>query len=323
MRSLVLGVALAAIVAAGQGLAAPGAYRTPTTAYGAPSLEGLWSGASFTPLERPDGFKGLVATPEEAHAFETRVARTGGVDIPPDKDLLGQGTSEFPESGSGLARIGGQIRTSIIVEPADGKIPWSDAGKARRRRYSYDGPEARPDNERCLSASTTGAPAIPAEDANVLQILQTRDEIVILSERYHDARIIRMTEPARPAPRSWMGESHGRWEGDTLVVRTQGLQDRIIGRGDDVFFSGDTVVEERFIRTGPQEILYRFTVTDPTLFSQPWRGEVLLRPSPGRWFPYDCHEGNYSIVNVLQAAKLGLQPAPTTADSAQAPPPPN
>lgn len=286
------------------------AWRAPRTAHGAPQLEGLWTGASYTPLERPDDFKTLTATPEQARAYEAKVAGTGGVNIPPEADPLGQGTSEFPESGAGLARIRGEIRTSIIIDPADGKIPWSEAGKKRRPRYSFDGPEARPDNERCLAASTTGAPTVPAEDANVLQILQTRDEIVLLSERYHDARIIRMTPPPPHAPRGWLGQSHGRWDGDTLVVRTQNLPDRIIGHGDDVFLSGDTVVDERFTRVGPSEILYQFTVTDPGLFTQPWRGEVLLHPSAGRYFSYDCHEGNYSIVSILQAARLGRQDPP-------------
>ena len=307
------GMILAAVAAtcAAPVWAAGKSAQAPRTPSGAPSLDGLWSGASYKPLERPDDFKTLAVTPDAARAYEARVAHTGGVNIPPEVDPLGQATSEFPESGVGLARIRGEIRSSIIVDPADGKIPWSDAGKARKRKFSYDGPEARPDNERCMASSTTGAPTVPAEDANVLQIVQTPGDIVLLSERYHDARIIRMTPPpARAAPRSWLGESHGRWDGDTLVVRTQGLLDRVIGHGDDITLSGDTVVEERFTRVGPQEILYAFTVTDPTLFTQPWRGEVLLRPSPGRWFPYDCHEGNYSIVNVLQAARLGRQETP-------------
>jgi hypothetical protein len=315
LRRTLLGF-LAAGAAARPSQAAP---RTPRKR----DLEGLWTNATYTELERPKELKGLVLAPDEGRAWEARLAKTQGVNIP--SDPVGQLDSEFPEAGSGLTRIRGEMRGSIIVDPADGKIPYSKEGKALvgiepRRRRGYDGPEERPDNERCLAAASTGAPILPSEDANVLQILQTRDHVVVLTEKYHDARIIRLAgAPAARGPRSWLGDSVGRWEGNTLVVETQGFRPGLSGHGDTLTLSGDAQLAERFTRIAVGEILYAFTVTDPALFSRPWRGELIFKPSPGAIFEYACHEGNYSIVNILAAARLGRQPEPKKAATAAAP----
>jgi hypothetical protein len=312
-RSILAGLAA---LAATQAAAAPAAYRPPRTRSGAPSLEGVWTGGTYTQLERPAEFKGLVATPAEIKAFEARLATTGGVNVPPGVDPIGQVTSEFPETGPGLSRIRGEARTSHIVDPADGQIPWT--AQARKDLHigehgwqHYDNPEERPHNERCLAASITGPPLLPAEDANILQILQTPDHVVVLTERYHDARVIRLAAgPPPPGPGSWLGDSTGRWDGETLVVQTRNLKGGVLGHGDDLYLSGRTQVEERFTRIAEGEILYAFTVSDPYLFTQPWRGEIVLRTSPGRYFSYDCHEGNYALTNILTAARLGRQPEP-------------
>jgi hypothetical protein len=291
--------------------AAPRPYRAPRTRSGAPELEGLWTNASYTELQRPDAFKALVTNEAEARAWEAKLAKSGGVDVP--EDPLGQAQSEFPETGAGLARIKGQIRTSLIVDPADGQVPYSDAAKKRLHIgehgwQSYDNPEDRSHNERCLAAAPTGAPILSSEDANVLQILQAPDHIVVLTEKYHDARIIRLPgAPALRGPRSWLGDSAGHWEGDTLVVRTGNLPAGVIGHGDDLYLSGESDILERFTRTAPKQILYEFTVADPSLFTQPWRGEIVFNASPGAIFEYACHEGNYSIVSILAAARLGRQ----------------
>jgi len=312
VRAMLL--ALAVSLAASAGSAADKPYRAPRTAFGAPQLEGVWTNGTYTQLERPKEFKALAASPAEAKAFEARLATTGGVNIPREADTLGQADSEFPETGPGMTRIRGEIRTSHIVEPADGKIPWTEA--ARKRLHidehgwqSYDNPEQRSQNERCLAAASTGAPILSSEDANVLQILQTREHVVVLTEKYHDARIIRLPgAPAPQGPASWLGDSVGHWEGDTLVATTGNLRAGVTEHGDDLALSAETRVDERFTRIAPGQILYEFTVTDPSLFSRPWRGEMLFTTSPGRWFEYACHEGNYSIVSILQAARLGRQP---------------
>ena len=313
-RGMLLGLALGLVAAAA--CAADKPYRAPRTAFGAPQLEGVWTNATYTQLERPKEFKGLTASASEAKAFEARLATTGGVNIPREADTLGQADSEFPETGGGMTRIRGEIRTSHIVEPADGKIPWTEA--ARRQLHigehdwqRFDNPEQRSDNERCLAAASTGAPILSSEDANVLQILQTRDHVVVLTEKYHDARIIRLPgAPSPNGPPSWLGDSVGHWEGDTLVATTANLRPGVTGHGDDLSLSPDTRIDERFTRIAPGEILYEFTVTDPSLFARPWRGEMVFATSPGRWFEYACHEGNYSIVTILQAARLGRQPEP-------------
>jgi hypothetical protein len=309
-------LALAVGLVAATACAADKAYRAPRTVFGAPQLEGVWTNSTYTQLERPKEFKALAATPAEAKAFEARLKTTGGVNIPKEADTLGQADSEFPETGGGMSRIRGEIRTSHIVEPADGKIPWTEA--ARKRLHidehgwqGYDNPEQRSENERCLAAASTGAPILSSEDANVLQILQTRDHVVVLTEKYHDARIIRLPgAPAPHGPSSWLGDSVGHWEGDTLVATTTNLRAGVTGHGDDLSLTDATRVDERFTRIAPGEVLYEFTVTDPSLFSRPWRGEMLFTTSPGRWFEYACHEGNYSIVTILQAARLGRQPEP-------------
>eukprot|EP01035_Chromulina_nebulosa_P041675 gene41675-56411_t len=200
------------------------AREAPSLRPASAALEGLWTGASFTELERPDELKTLVITPEQARVWETKLKPSGGVNVGADE--LGQATPEFPESGSGLMRVRGEIRSSIIIEPADGKLPFTAAAKAElgiepKRRRGYDNVEVRPQDERCLSSDTGGAPSIPTADANVIQILEAPGYVVILAERYHDARIVRLDRGRSPhSPPSWMGDSTGRWEGGVLVVET-------------------------------------------------------------------------------------------------------
>ena len=302
-------------VAASPAMAAAKPYRAPRTRFGTPDFEGLWTNASYTELERPDDLKSLVVSPEDARAWETKLAKTGGVNVGPDP--VGQGDSEFPESGSGLARIRGEIRGSWIVDPADGQLPYSEAAKktlglGKYRRPLYDNPEDRPHSERCLTAEATGAPLINSPDTNVLQIVQTRNAVVLLSEKYHDARVVRMNAGPAPAdtPRSWMGECRGRWDGDTLVVTTTRLREGYQERNWGFWLSGAATIEERFTRTAAGEIFYEFSVDDPAIYTRSWRGEMVFHVSHGAIFEYACHEGNYGIVNILGAARLGHQPPP-------------
>ena len=298
-------IGMAAALSAG--LAAQAAPR-PSAA-----LEGLWTGASYTELERPDELKTLVITPEQAHAWEEKLRPAGGVNV--GKDELGQATSEFPEAGSGLLRIDGQIRSSLIVEPADGKLPLTKAAKAElgiepKRRRGYDNVEARPQDERCLTSDPAGAPTLPSADANVVQIVEAPGYVVLVAERYHDARIIPLDQPRDPrSPPSWMGDSVGRWEGGVLVVETTNFRPGLTKRQDTFYVSPQTRVVERFTRAGPDRIRYEFSVSDPYLFTQTWRGEYAFGPASAT-FEYACHEGNYSIVSILEAARLGRQDEP-------------
>ncbi len=306
-----------ALVLAGGG-AAGGAQPTPRS-----DLTGTWTNAWYTWLERPKDFTTLVVTPAQAEAFEhPRRALNGDLNDP--RDELGQATSEFPDQGPGLARIRGEIRSSWIIEPADGKIPWTAEAKARVHPKddppgAYDNVEARPSDERCLTASGAGAPITNSHDTNVIQIVQTPGALVIVAEKNHDARVVRIDgRPPRPGELSpslggWMGVSRGRWEGRTLVVETTGLRPGITKLNDALSLSDRSRVVERFTRTGPREITYLFEVEDPTLFTRPWRGEMVFRPSEGPIYEFACHEGNYSLPSILSAARQGNQPAPAAA----------
>ena len=168
----------------------------------------------------------------------------------------------------------------------------------------YDHVEERPTDERCLTARGAGAPILNSPDTNTIQIVQTPGDIVIVSEKNHDARIIRMDgkAPAPWEPRDWMGVSVGRWQGRVLVVETTGRRAGLTRTGG-LTLSGAGRVVEAFERTGPAEITYRFTVEDFSLYTRAWRGEMVFRPAGGLLYEYACHEGNYSLPSILSAAR--------------------
>ena len=195
---------------------------------------------------------------------------------PPSRGEVGQPESEFNERGDGLARVNGQVRSSWIVDPADGHMPYTPAASGRlgldKPPYpKFDNPEDRPVNERCLGNGAAGAPMLGGPDTNLFLVVQTKDNVAILTEKYHDVRIVRLGSGPRPhpLPPSWLGDSVGHWEGDTLVVETVGLRPGMTGRGQRLFLTDASRVGERFTRTGPSELFYEFTVEDPSLFTRP------------------------------------------------------
>ncbi len=292
------------------GLASPALARGgATAAKAAPDLTGTWTNAWYTKLERPKGFAGLIATPAEVEAYEAPRRKMHG-ELPSKADDLGQNESEFPDNGPGLARIGGLPRSSWIVEPTDGKIPWRP--EARKRLHLdepppeiftlFDNPEQRDTEEQCLTQPGIGPPIVNSHDGNVFDIVQTPGWIAIVGEKGHDVRLIELPgAPAPPAgvPRDWHGRSVGRWEGRTLVVETQGFRPGVTKVRDGLFVTEGARVTERFTRTGPAEILYAYEMRDPELFTQTWRAEVVFRTSEGRAFEYACHEGNYGLPDIL------------------------
>ena len=302
-------LALAAAGWAGTAWAGPG----PATRAASANLTGVWTNAWYTRLERPKDFKLLAATPAEAEAFEApRRAHRGELIVAQDE--VGQAESEFPDNGPGLARIDGQIRTSWIVNPADGQIPWTKDGRARFKAFEgerYDHVEQRPTDERCLTVPGAAAPMLNSHDANLLQIVQTADWLLIVGEKNHETRIVRLRAPhpgETPPPLGWNGASVGRWEGATLAVETRGLRPGLTKISDELVLSDQARVTERFTRTGPAEIRYVFEVADPTLFTQVWTGEMVFRTAEGQLYEYACHEGNYSLPSILSAARQGRQP---------------
>jgi len=296
------------------GLAGPAPARGRVkAAQAAPDLTGTWTNAWYTKLERPKGFAGLIATPAEAEAYEApRRGLHGELPGGPNDEDLGQNEAEFPENGPGLARIKGQIRSSWIVDPADGRIPWSEAGRKRLHIGEkppeifewFDNPEQRDAEERCLTAPGVGPPMINTHDGNVIDVVQAPGWLVIVGEKLHDVRIVELPGAGAPAPTwapgEWHGRSVGRWKGATLVVETLGGWRPGLTKNHDVLTLSDrSRVVERFTRTGPGELAYDFEVADPDLFTRTWRAEMVFRRSEGRLFEYACHEGNYGLPDIL------------------------
>jgi len=347
-------VAVAMAVAAPMGAQSPTAkWLPPRLADGHPDLQGTFNVATITPIERPAEFKGSTLTPQQAAALEgaeaardqklnestaADQARTappvGGAKPNPNATYLerlfeggggvvGGYNNFWLAPGSSVVTINGEKRSSVVVDPPDGRVPRMTAA-ARQRNIEYlrqaaspdasesaaagpagafDNPEARPLAERCLLGfgSTSGPPTLPNYFYNNLkQIVQTKDTIMILVEMVHDARIIRMNQPHVPASiRKWMGDSVGHWEGDTLVVETTNFTSKTQFRG-----SGENLkVTERFTRTDPKTIVYRFTVEDPSTWERPWTGEYNWTTTDDQIYEYACHEGNYALENMLRGAR--------------------
>ncbi|MDP3740117.1 MAG: hypothetical protein Q8R02_22220 [Hyphomonadaceae bacterium] len=286
-------------------------YKTQRKAYGAPDLEGIWTNITATPLQRPPAFDSLTTTEVQAAEFER-----ASVDsfLNDNKDGVGGRQSEWWEVGQQMTRINGEIRTSVIVDPANGRMPYTAAGQAmlearmKAEDGNFDGPEVRPPDERCLvgGSGTTGAPIFTARYNGQYQIIQSPDVVVIAIENGGQIRMIRLREDRHPPPdvRLWMGHSIGRWEGDTLVVETTNFMP---GDGlkhpQPIFITDRAKITERFTRISPTAISYQYSVEDPDLFSQTWRGEQLFSATANRMFEYACHEGNYAMPNILRGAR--------------------
>jgi hypothetical protein len=286
-------------------------WTIPRGADGHPDLQGIWTNATITPLERPELLKDKATLSEkEAVAYETRVDTQFNADrrgASPEQDRDQAYNRLFLDRGDKLARVDGVARTSLIVDPPDGKVPpLTDAGKRRiaeRLRNSYDSVKQRPLGERCLMGfgSTSGPPMLPVLYNNNYQIIQAAGYVMILVEMVHDVRIIRTDgSPHLPtAIRKWTGDSIGHWEGDSLVVDTANFTDKTRFRG-----SGENLhVIERLTRVDQNTILYRVTLEDPTTFTRPWTAEYPFLATAGPIFEYACHEGNYAMPDILGGAR--------------------
>lgn len=284
----------------------PKTYHPPRLPDGHVDMQGMWKNSNLTPLERRPEFAQLVITAADAKRLEDQYfSHSQNQADDPD---------QFLEDRS-IEPIRGELRSSQIIEPKDGKIPWNEAYKDKPTTLllgvmnAFDNPEQRPGPERCLSS--TGAPPMqPTIDGNMYQIVQTPQTTVIVSELIHDARMIRMNGMHSPATlTSWLGDSIGWWEKDTLVVETKYFSPtsavRLRGHYNLFLVSPQTVVTERFTRVSDREINYVFTVSDPTYYTRPWTGETHLLRSAKRMFEFACHEGNYSMRDMLEAARAG------------------
>lgn len=307
-------------------------YTPPRGADGKPDLQGVWSNASLTNLTRPPSIPKLAVTREEAEDIvrnnpwiRLAQAEEGPSDF--EDGLLDDGNSDrgyntfWIDPGQSLATVGGEIRTSWIVDPPDGRLPVTEQGRAGQRAYFaqqraqlYSGPESLPIWERCLIGFTgAGGPGM----MNVIynnnyQFVQTADHLMILVEMNHDARIIpiakdRVSAKHRPAALfQWLGDSAGWWEGDTLVVETVNLHPDQ-RHANQILFSDKGRLTERFTRTADDQILYEFSVEDPAYYSQPWRAEMAFNARDEAVYEYACHEGNYAMEGILLGARLAEQ----------------
>ncbi|HEY7288008.1 MAG TPA: hypothetical protein VH497_21315 [Vicinamibacterales bacterium] len=333
----------------------PQPARTPTKAIprtpdGHPDLQGMYDVATMTPVERPNEVKNLVLTKEEAAALEIYEQQrqvkndapldpnrpappVGGENTTPKSYLevlekfgggaVGGYNNFWLAGGTNMISVDGQKRSSLVIDPPDGKVPPMKP-EARKRNAAFlagavapdaaeggtagppgafDGPELRPLAERCLLGfnSTSGPPALPNYFYNNLkQIVQTPTSVLILNEMVHDARVIRMGGEHVPQNiRRWMGDSIGHWEGDTLVVDTTNFTGKTQFRGS----SDQLHVVERFTRVDANTLLYRFTIEDPQTWDRAWTGEYPWVGTNERLFEYACHEGNYSLGNMLRGAR--------------------
>jgi len=291
-----------------------GRRPTPAPATAAvPDLEGVWFFSTLTPLERTAEFAGKPElTAEEAAAYEKLTVERSNRDrrdtSSPEADVGGAYNEFWWDRGTLLATVNGKKRTSLVVDPADGRIPAPTAeGQKRaaaraadRRDHPADGPENRSLGERCLMFNA-GPPMLPGPYNNYVQLFQFPGHVVILNEMIHDARIVPLDgRPHAPAAiQRWQGDSRGRYDGKTLVVDTTNFTDKTNFRGADERLH----LVERFTRVDADTLLYEFTIDNPSAFSKPWTAALPMTRTTDRVFEYACHEANYAMSGILRGAR--------------------
>ncbi len=296
--------------------AAP-SYNPPKTSWGAPDLQGVFTTASLTSMTRPDGASGLIVSEEERQKLfnrniYTRVAKEEAALSP--AELLTDANPDraynrfWMDPGADLGKIDGQYRSSWIIEPANGQIPYINppkrpAGNIASDEEQYadfksDNPEDRGMSERCVYFPTNGPVMTNTMYNNNLQIVQTPTHVMILMEMIHEVRVIPINGTRNPAVPKWAGESIGHYEGDALVVETTNVMPRQGG-----FISDKGKVTERFTRNKDGQVIYQYTVEDPGRYTQTWKGEMPFNPTSDTLYEYACHEGNYSMFNLLSGAR--------------------
>jgi hypothetical protein len=316
---------LAAAALSAQTSAQPSAKKAiPRTPDGHPDLQGVWTNATITPLARPTQFEGKpTASAAEAKAFADKDKEVNTLDSDVTSNFnratggpgVGAYNNLFVDRGSELARVDGQARTSLIIDPPDGKMPAMiprqrnaaprEGGGGQGEQFagmSYDSVKRRPLAERCLIGfgSTSGPPMLPVLYNNNYEIVQTPDAIMILVEMVHDVRVIRMNaQHESPILAKWLGDSVGHWEGDTLVVETINVNPKNRFRGASEKFK----VTEQFKRVDAGTILYRATIDDSDTYSKPWTVEYPFVATAGPVYEYACHEGNYAMNDILGGAR--------------------
>ena len=315
--AVVAAISLAAVPVTGQTAETAGAWSAPRTPWGAPDLQGIWTNATLTPMERPATLGDTaVLTTTQADEFEVRSAEDRVANDRFIPGVVGAYNQFWMDAGTTVVE---NLRTSLVVDPPDGRIPWTEAGRARLEsdtaRYGvgpYDSWVDADTGERCL---TDGLPLVPLQGYNMnYHILQAPGWIAILNEMFHEWRVIPLDGrgPLPPAIGEWMGGGTARWEGDTLVIESSRFADRghYLWRATWRAVRTGLHLVERFTRVDEQTIDYEFTMTDPEMFTRPWTALVPMTTdqasrgvTSGPMYEYACHEGNYGLLNMLRGAR--------------------
>ena len=293
-------------------------WTLPRTAWGTPDLRGVWDFRTITPLERPQQFGAKkVLTAEEAAEFRTQELQRLNKDRRPSDGIsveqdLGNAYNQFWwDYGNELTE---DHRSSLIVDPADGRIP-ALTPVARERYDAMEAAKTRPPNgpedrgvwERCILGFNAGPPYSPSAYNNNVHIFQTPGYVALLVEMVNDARIVPLDRrPHLPhSIRQWRGDARGHWAGDTLVVESKNFTDKtsFLGSGRNMRLI------ERFTRVGPDRLLYEYTIDDPESFTETWTAAIPMKKTDLPMFEYACHEGNYSMVIMLEAARAAEREA--------------
>ena len=312
MTVRLLGTLVAVVFAVVTVAAQRPAYKVPRTPDGQPDLQGFWSNATYTPLERPDKVTKEFYTPEEAAAVEKAAAARESEQTEPG--TVADVHYDFSQFGldRSQATLARTLRTSLIVDPPNGKLPpvtaegkrilAARAEEAKRLGGRWDSAQSNQLDDRCIIMAGPGPPMMDAAYNSNYHIVQAPGYVMILTEMIHDVRIIPLD--GRPQPpeqvRQWMGVSRGRWEGDTLVIETTNFNGKNPFRGS----TENMKVTERLRRVSDDVIEYNFTVDDRSMWERPWSAEAVMRKTNGPLFEHACHEGNFGLYNTLVGARL-------------------
>jgi hypothetical protein len=286
-------------------------WKAPRTPDGQPDLQGFWTNTTFTPLERPKNVTKEFYTREEAVELVKTLADAEGEQTEPG--TIADVHYDFTQFGLDRSQGGGalNLRTSLIVDPPDGKLPplsaegqkrAAERAAARKRAGApTDAVQNQPLSVRCIIMDRAGPPMLPGAYNNNYQIIQTPGNVMILVEMIHHVRVIPLDgRPHLPQNvRQWMGDYRGRWEGETLVVETTNFTDKTAFQGS----SENMRLTERFTRVDENTIMYKFTVDDPSTWTRPWSAELPMKRTIGPLFEHACHEGNYGLTNTLAGAR--------------------
>lgn len=291
-------------------------FVPPKTSFGVPDVQGIWTYETRTSLERPEIYEGELEIDEETMLakmmstaeYNEFLAETGAEG--PTGGAVGAYNDFWFDPGNALALMNGRYRTSLIVDPADGQIPWKEGGqdvRAEQRerllmgRDRSDGPEGRALADRCLVSYASTMPFVSSFYNNNMQIVQSPTHVMLLAEMVHNVRIVRIDQDFRDLPyNQWLGDSIGYYEDDALVVVTKNFNPWQV---KEYLISENVTLTERFTRVADDKIHYSFTIDDPNIYSQPWTAEMPMTTLEDQLYEYACHEGNYSLPAILAGAR--------------------